>query len=151
MVHADPDRTQQLVGNLISNARKYSPAGGAIDLTAALVDGMVLVAVTDHGLGIPAEALLHLFDPYYRVDSVSRQDIRGTGLGLAIVKGIVEAHGGQVGADSDGPGRGSRFWFTLQTAERPAAEAAAALELANFGVDCDRRTAARCGPTHPGS
>jgi signal transduction histidine kinase/CheY-like chemotaxis protein len=128
---ADPDRIQQLVGNLISNARKYSPAGGAIDLTAALVDGMVLVAVTDHGLGIPAEALLHLFDPYYRVDTVSRQDIRGTGLGLAIVKGIVEAHGGQVGAESAGPGRGSRFWFTLQTAERP--EALAALEPATLG------------------
>jgi signal transduction histidine kinase/ActR/RegA family two-component response regulator len=135
-VLADPDRTQQLVGNLISNARKYSPAGGPIDLSAVLLDGMVHVAVADQGLGIPAEALQHLFDPYYRVDSTSRQDIRGTGLGLAIVKGIVEAHGGQVGAESAGPGQGSRFWFTLPTAEQPVAAASepASIKSAAAGV-----------------
>jgi signal transduction histidine kinase/ActR/RegA family two-component response regulator len=134
-VLADPDRTQQLVGNLISNARKYSPAGGPIDLSAVLLDGMVHVAVADQGLGIPAEALQHLFDPYYRVDSASRQEIRGTGLGLAIVKGIVEAHGGQVGAESAGPGQGSRFWFTLPTAKQPVAAAAEPASINSAVVD----------------
>jgi signal transduction histidine kinase/ActR/RegA family two-component response regulator len=124
-VLADPDRIQQLVGNLLSNARKYSPVGGAIDLTAEVVDGMIQVSVSDQGLGIPAEALRRLFDPYYRVDSESRRDIRGTGLGLAIVKGIAEAHGGQVGVESAGSGRGSRFWFTLPSVEQPAAASSA--------------------------
>jgi signal transduction histidine kinase/CheY-like chemotaxis protein len=117
-VLADPDRIQQLVGNLLSNARKYSPEGGAIDLSAELRLGMVQISVSDRGLGIPMEALEHLFDPYYRVDSESRRGIRGTGLGLAIVKGIAEAHGGQIGAESAGPGHGSRFWFTLPAVER---------------------------------
>jgi len=99
--------------------------------------------VSDRGLGIPTEALQHLFDPYYRVENASRQGIRGTGLGLAIVKGIVEAHGGQVGAESAGPGRGSRFWFTLQIAERPVVVAAS--EPADSGseaVDVPRARAA---------
>src|SRR5438132_13966248 len=79
---------------------------------------MVQISVSDRGLGIPMEALEHLFDPYYRVDTESRRGIRGTGLGLAIVKGIAEAHGGQIGAESAGPGQGSRFWLTLPAIER---------------------------------
>jgi signal transduction histidine kinase len=112
-VLADSDRIQQVLGNLLSNAHKYSPNGGAIELSAELRVGMVQISVTDRGLGIPAEPLEHLFDPYYRVDSESRRGIRGTGLGLAIVKGIAEAHGGEVGAESMGAGYGARFWFTL--------------------------------------
>jgi PAS domain S-box-containing protein len=113
LVRADSDSIFRVVANLLSNARKYSPAGGAILVSAASVDGMVEIAVQDHGLGIPADSLSHLFQKFYRIDTADRRAIRGTGLGLAISKNIVEAHGGTIGARSAGPGQGSIFYFTL--------------------------------------
>jgi CheY-like chemotaxis protein len=74
---------------------------------------MVEVYVQDEGLGIPKEALTHVFAKFYRVDSPDRDGIKGTGLGLAICKNIVEAHGGTIGVTSDGAGKGSRFFFTI--------------------------------------
>jgi CheY-like chemotaxis protein len=74
---------------------------------------MVEVYVQDEGLGIPAEALTHVFAKFYRVDSPDRDGIKGTGLGLAICKNIVEAHGGKIGVTSGGVGKGSRFSFTI--------------------------------------
>lgn len=119
-VRADASRMQQVLSNLLGNARKYSPAGGTIVLSGAVVDGAVEIAVTDQGLGIPAEAVPRLFERFYRVDNTDRREIRGTGLGLAIVKGIVEAHGGRVWAESAGLGHGARFAFTLPLADVPA-------------------------------
>ena len=116
LVTADSDRVQQVVHNLLSNARKCSPLGGVVQLTVHAGKDMLEVAVTDQGLGIPTEALGRLFDPYYRVAGEARRSIRGTGLGLAMVKDSIEAVGGQVGAESAGPGHGSRFWFTLPRA-----------------------------------
>jgi CheY-like chemotaxis protein len=112
-VQADPDRVAQVLANLLSNARRYTPAGGQIRLAVRTLDGCIEVAVADDGLGIPPEALPKLFDKFYRVDGADRSLIRGTGLGLAIVKQIVEAQGGQLGAESAGRGHGSRFWFTV--------------------------------------
>ena len=132
LVTADPDRVQQVVHNLLSNARKYSPLGGVVQLTVHAGKDMLEVAITDQGLGIPAEALGHLFDPYYRVAGEARRSIRGTGLGLAMVKDSVEAVGGQVGAESAGPGHGSRFWFTLPRA--PHVRRVAANEPADSGA-----------------
>jgi signal transduction histidine kinase len=114
-VMADPPRILQVVTNLLANARKYSPRGGQIRVSARQVDGPVEVAVEDHGLGIAPEALPRLFDRFYRVAGDDRRRIQGTGLGLAIAKEIIEAHGGRIGALSDGPGNGSTFWFTLPT------------------------------------
>jgi CheY-like chemotaxis protein/anti-sigma regulatory factor (Ser/Thr protein kinase) len=119
LVHGDPDRVQQVVANLLSNAQKYTPPGRQISLVGRLVASGVEVSVTDQGLGIPDDALARLFERFYRVDSADRQHIKGTGLGLAIVKDIVEALGGQVGVESAGPGCGARFWFTLPLA-RPS-------------------------------
>ena len=113
LVRADADSIFRVVANLLSNARKYSPNGGAIVVNAALVDGMVEISVQDHGLGIPTDAVSHLFQKFYRIDTVDRRAIRGTGLGLAISKNIVEAHGGTIAARSSGPDRGSTFYFTL--------------------------------------
>jgi Signal transduction histidine kinase len=113
LVRADSDSIFRVVANLLSNARKYSPNGGAIVVSAASVDGMVEISVQDQGLGIPADALSHLFQKFYRIDTADRRAIRGTGLGLAISKNIVEAHGGTIGARSAGPGLGSLFYFTL--------------------------------------
>ena len=114
-VRADADRLRQVLTNLISNAVKFSPDGGEVLVAAHARDGEVEVAVADHGLGIPADALPHLFDKFYRVDNRETRRIGGTGLGLALVKQIVEAHQGRVWVESE-PGRGSRFAFTLPVA-----------------------------------
>jgi signal transduction histidine kinase/CheY-like chemotaxis protein len=120
-VRADASRVQQVLSNLLGNARKYSPNGGAIVLSARVVDESVELAVTDQGLGIPPEALPRLFEKFFRVDNSDRREIRGTGLGLAIVKQIVEAHGGRVRAESAGLGLGTRLSFTLPVADVPSA------------------------------
>jgi PAS domain S-box-containing protein len=115
LVRVDSDSMFRVITNLLSNARKYSPVGGAIVIGAAAVDGMVEVFVQDKGLGIPAEALSQLFGKFYRVDAPDRDTIKGTGLGLAICKNIVEAHGGKIRARSDGLGKGARFYYTIPT------------------------------------
>jgi PAS domain S-box-containing protein len=115
LVRADSDSIFRVVANLLSNARKYSPNGGAIVVSASLVEGMVEVSIEDEGLGIPADAANHLFHKFYRIDTADRKAIKGTGLGLAISKNIVEAHGGKIGASSAGAGKGSRFFFTIPT------------------------------------
>jgi signal transduction histidine kinase/CheY-like chemotaxis protein len=115
----DQDRLKQVVGNLVSNARKYSPDGGEVVLSASRVDGNLQIEVSDRGLGIPPEALPHLFEKFFRVDNTDRREIKGTGLGLAICRKIVEAHGGRIWAESDGLGQGSRFCFTIPLANAP--------------------------------
>jgi PAS domain S-box-containing protein len=110
----------QVVTNLLSNARKYSPAGGAIEITARLVGERVEISIQDHGLGIPADAMPMLFEKFYRIDEIDRRDIKGTGLGLAIAQKIIEAHGGRIVAESAGLGKGSRFHFSLPVAAESA-------------------------------
>ncbi len=116
LVVADSSAIHQVLLNMLSNARKYSPGGGSISVTASVVGDVVEVAIRDHGLGIPAEALPKLFNKFYRVANPERKQISGTGLGLAISRRIIEGHGGQVRAESEGLGRGSRFYFTLRAA-----------------------------------
>lgn len=111
-VPVDLDRLRQVVVNLLSNAVKFSPAGGAVVLTARGLDGAVEIAVTDHGLGIPEDALPALFQKFSRVARPETRNIGGSGLGLSLVKQIVEAHGGEVAVESR-LGEGSRFSFTL--------------------------------------
>src|SRR4029077_16229762 len=90
LVMVDTDAILEVIGNFLSNARKYSPDGGMILVSTRLVDGMAEVDVQDHGLGMPADALPKLFATFYRVDSTDRRMIKGTGLGLAINRRIVE-------------------------------------------------------------
>lgn len=116
LVRADANAILQVLSNLLSNARKYSPNGGAIALSARVVDNLAEVAVIDQGLGLPPEALPRLFEKFYRVDNSDRRTIKGTGLGLAICRKIIEAHGGRIGAESAGLGRGARVRFTLPLA-----------------------------------
>lgn len=118
LVIADTTAIHQVLINLLSNARKYSPAGGPIRLEAKVIDSIVEVSIRDSGLGIPAEAIPRLFNKFYRVANVDRRGISGTGLGLAICRGIVEAHGGRVSVESAGPGKGARFFFTLRAADQ---------------------------------
>lgn len=118
LVIADTNGIHQVLINLLSNARKYSPGGGSIDIDASVVDNFVEVSIRDHGLGLPSEAMPKLFNKFYRVANVDRRGISGTGLGLAICRGIIEAHGGRLAAESAGPGQGSRFYFTLRAADQ---------------------------------
>ena len=123
LVMIDTDAILQVLSNYLSNARKYSPDGGAIRVTTRLVEGMVEISIEDHGLGIPAESLPKLFGTFYRVDTGDRRLIKGTGLGLSINRRIVEAHGGKVVVSSAGPGKGSRFEFTLPAVHKSPATA----------------------------
>jgi len=115
LVMADTNAILQVIMNMLSNARKYSPGGGAIGVGARVDGDVVEVSIQDHGLGIPAEALPRLFNKFYLVTNADRRQISGTGLGLAISRRIMESHGGTVGAESAGLGQGSRFYFTLRT------------------------------------
>jgi len=112
VVHADADRLRQVLANLLSNAIKFSPHGGEVVVGACPQGAHVLVWVTDHGLGLPPEALPRLFSKFYRVEHHETRQIGGTGLGLALVKEIVEAHSGSVWVESV-LGQGSSFFFTV--------------------------------------
>ena len=117
----------QVFSNLLSNAVKYSPSGGAIEVEAASAVGEVVIAVTDHGIGIPAGDIERLFERYHRGSNVS--GIVGTGVGLYLVKMAVERHGGRVEVTSK-EGAGSRFSIHL-----PAMHKVAATERRLAGVD----------------
>ena len=114
MAIGDRARISQVVANLLSNAIKYSPDGGDVNVSASCTAGVVLVAVTDAGLGIPADDQPHVFEKFFRVERGAAQRVGGTGLGLALAHEIVLAHGGRMGFEST-EGAGSRFWFTLPT------------------------------------
>lgn len=111
-VWADPVRAQQVLQNLVSNAIKYTPTGGVIEVRVREASGdFVEISVHDNGIGIPPEERAHLFEKFYRT-SAGRRTTGGTGLGLAIARSLVELHGGQIWCESDGHS-GSRFAFTL--------------------------------------
>jgi signal transduction histidine kinase/DNA-binding response OmpR family regulator len=114
-VASDRDRVGQVLINLVSNALKYSPGGGEVDVSAHHTGGFVTISVTDHGLGISAEDRKRLFTKFFRVDSQMTREIGGTGLGLSICKTIIELLGGEIGVKSR-LGHGSTFWFTLPVA-----------------------------------
>ena len=112
-VLGDKVRLTQVVGNLLINAAKYTPAGGHIRLGVATQGDRVLISVTDDGIGIPEDMLSHVFDLFTQVDSSTTRSQSGLGIGLTLVKTLVEMHGGQVAVDSRGPGAGSRFTVSL--------------------------------------
>ena len=119
-VMADRRRIGQVIGNLLSNAARHSPASSAIRVRAARDGAHIAVSVADEGRGIPAEQLPRLFCKFSA--STGRSGAGGdTGLGLSICKGIVEAHGGRIWAESDGASLGARFTFTIPMAEEGAA------------------------------
>ncbi len=118
LVMADRQRTLQVLGNLLSNAARYSPESTPIVVSAERRDLHVAVSVTDRGRGVPDEQLPYLFRKFFRSDYPEEGNgLAGSGLGLAISKGIVEAHGGRIWVDSEGPGEGTRFTFTMPVVE----------------------------------
>ena len=141
-VMSDRRRIVQVLSNLLSNAARYSNELSTITVRAVLKQFQVVVSIADEGRGIPAERLPLLFRKFSRVDGEDRPgDRTGSGLGLAICKGIVEAHGGRIWAESDGPGQGARFIFTVPIAEQK--ETAAAGEPAPFAGEPGNETQER--------
>ena len=142
-VMADRRRIVQVIGNLLSNAARHSPESSAIRLAAAQDGVQVAFTVGDDGTGLTDDLLPQLFRKFSRIDGDDRESgIAGSGLGLAICRGIVEAHGGRIWAESEGPGLGSRFAFRLPVATEavplaPAGESRNLRGLAPRGAGAD--------------
>ena len=121
-VMADRARIVQVLGNLLSNAARYSPESSPIGIDARRDGVHVAISVSDKGRGIPPDRLSHLFRKYAAPTGETREHgTAGAGLGLTICKGLVEAHGGRIRAESDGMGHGTRFTFTVPVAEEQEA------------------------------
>lgn len=114
-VYADPKRIGQVLTNLVSNAHKYTPAGGEITIQAEEADGFVQIAIIDNGIGISEENQAKLFTQFFRAEDQAVREQSGWGLGLSIVKKIVEAQGGEIGFESE-LNVGSTFTFTVPLA-----------------------------------
>lgn len=113
-IRADLVRFKQILCNLLSNAVKFTPEGGAVTVSASpLTSGWIEIAVQDTGIGIKAEDLPKLFQPFTQLESPMTKQNQGTGLGLALTKHLVELHGGQIAAASEGEGLGSTFTVCL--------------------------------------
>jgi len=115
VVVADREKTEVTLGNLIRNALKFSPAGGAVTVSVKQRDGTAQVSVTDQGIGIAPEQVERVFDRFYQVDSSETRSFPGSGLGLYIAKELVQSMGGEISLSSE-PGEGSTFTFTLPLA-----------------------------------
>jgi len=118
---ADPVRLQQVFWNLLRNAVKFTPNGGTIAVsTRNDAEGRIIISVADDGIGIRAEALAQIFDAFDQADTAGEHRYGGLGLGLAISSAIVNAHGGQIKAESQGLGEGADFTITLSSVPAPA-------------------------------
>jgi signal transduction histidine kinase/CheY-like chemotaxis protein len=113
MVHGDPTRLQQVVWNLLSNAVKFTPNGGSVDVSLKCNDLELYIFVKDTGQGIEPEFLPHVFDRFRQADGTTTRAHGGLGLGLAIVRHLVELHGGDICAESEGEGKGALFTIKL--------------------------------------
>jgi PAS domain S-box-containing protein len=123
-VAGDSHRLQQVVGNLLSNALKFTPGGGTVSLTVTVDEHACHIFVRDTGVGIGPEFLPHVFDPFRQEDSSTTRRQTGLGIGLALVKNLVLLHGGTVLAESEGERRGATFVVTLPRKPRTSAEEA---------------------------
>jgi signal transduction histidine kinase len=113
-VLGDEIRLQQVFWNLIQNAIKFSPADGCVEVSSENRGEAVCVTVTDQGCGIEPEMIERIFNPFEQGGRKQRESLQGLGLGLAIARRIVAAHGGELSAASEGPGRGAQFTVTLK-------------------------------------
>jgi histidine kinase len=113
LIQADEDRIGQVLLNMVGNALQYTPSAGRVSLSAQREGESVRFSVEDTGTGISPEHLSHVFERFYRVDKSRSRAGGGSGIGLTIARHLVEAHGGQIDARSDGPGQGSTFSFVL--------------------------------------
>ena len=128
MVSGDPRRLQQVLRTLLSNAIRFTPAGGSVSLSASRIGREVVISLRDTGAGIDPAFLPHVFEPFRQEPGGGPRDHASFGLGLALARIIVVGHGGRVGAHSDGPGRGSTFTVSLPAMAEDAAPPPAGIE-----------------------
>ncbi len=112
MYKGDRDKIEQVILNILSNAIKYTPDNGRIEIVTGYSDGKISIAVSDNGIGIPEADMPRIFERFYRVDKSRARELGGTGLGLSIAKQIIEAHGGTIGISSE-HGKGTTVTITL--------------------------------------
>ena len=112
MVYGNAEAVQEVFGNLLTNAVKYTLVGGRVEVSASDTGDEVVVRIHDNGVGIPDEALPHVFEEFYRADNVKAEAVEGTGLGLSIVKQILNTHDGRIWVESE-LGKGTTFSLTL--------------------------------------
>ena len=122
--NVDETRFEQIVGNLVGNALRFTPAGGQIEVALRAADGLAVLRVRDSGIGIAPEMLARVFDLFVQGERSADRGSGGLGLGLTLVRRIAELHGGSVEAWSDGPGRGSEFTVRLPAMAPPTGLAA---------------------------
>jgi PAS domain S-box-containing protein len=112
-VAGDPNRLQQVIWNLLTNSIKFTPSGGQVNVLVSHEDQRAIVAVSDNGIGITADFLPHVFERFRQADASTTRQHGGLGIGLSIVRQLVELHGGEIRAESAGPGAGATFTFTI--------------------------------------
>lgn len=113
IITGDEGRLQQIIWNLLTNAVKFTPKGGRIQIALQRRDPWATITIRDNGRGMNAEDLPRIFDRFHQADSTNTRHVGGLGLGLSLVKNLVELHGGQISAESEGPGKGSAFTVKL--------------------------------------
>ena len=111
-IRGDEERLHQALSNLISNAIKYSPDGGAVTISGSVPQREVVVTVTDCGAGLPTGELERVFDRFHRASTTATTNAQGAGLGLYLTRAVIEAHHGRIWVDSN-PGQGAAFHFSL--------------------------------------
>lgn len=145
-VSGDPERLQQVMWNLLSNALKFTPKNGRVQVRLERINSHLEIAVTDTGQGISAEFLPHVFDRFRQADSTNTRSIGGLGLGLAIVRQLVELHGGTVQAVSAGQGQGATFTVSLPITAVHKIETARATDKERVHPRAGGRVAFDCPP-----
>lgn len=138
-VDADATRLAQVFANLLTNAAKFTPAGGRIQIATERDDGQARITVRDNGEGLPADMLDKVFDMFVQVDRSLEREKSGLGIGLSLARGLVALHGGSIAARSAGPGSGSEFIVELPLAAEPVRGTAAAGGAADSGALATRR------------
>jgi signal transduction histidine kinase/CheY-like chemotaxis protein len=123
-IYGDGGRLQQIAWNLLSNAVKFTPAGGRVQLDLRRCQNIAQLTVTDNGVGVPADFLPFVFEPFSQADASTRRVYGGLGLGLSIVRQLVEAHGGSISVTSEGEGLGSAFTAQLPIVSMPSEQVA---------------------------
>ncbi|MGZ3481617.1 MAG: ATP-binding protein [Myxococcaceae bacterium] len=113
VVDGDPMRVRQIFASLLNNAAKYTAEGGEIRLSSQVSEGMVSIAISDDGIGLAADVIPRLFDPFFKAPQGKERAVGGLGVGLALVRSLAQLHGGGVRAESPGPGLGSTFTVEL--------------------------------------
>ncbi len=138
-VNGDFARLAQILANLLNNAAKYTDDGGQISLVAAPEGNQVVICVRDSGMGIPKEALAHIFEPFRQLGSVADRPQGGLGVGLTLVKRLVEKHGGTIEVKSEGRAGGSEFVVRLPVLCEPAADKGAEVHAADNAAGAPSR------------